>query len=114
MQINSNRPVDYQLPVQSDGRNNARLPVVFDGSAELKPLVSKDRADNTTVVVPTTSNQDGQQARFVRDFIASDRQLNDKGRQTQLLPPAVQQYLLVNELSNQQSSVQGQFLDEMV
>jgi len=114
MQINSNRPADYFPFVQTDGRNNARLPVVFDSSAELKPVASKERADNTTVVLPATANQDGQQARFVRDFITTDRQLNNTGTQSALLPPAVQQYLFINQIPEQQTSIQGQFLDEMV
>lgn len=114
MQINSNRLADYYPAVQTDGRNNTRLPVVFDATAELKPVVSKERADNTTVVLPTTPNQDSQQARFVRDFFTSDRQLNDNINQRPLLPAAVQQYLLIDDIADQQSSVQGQFLDEMV
>ncbi|WP_273150047.1 hypothetical protein [Methylophaga thiooxydans] len=115
MQINSNRPADYYPISSADGRNNSRLPVVFDATTEqLKPVVSKERADNTTVVLPTTSNQDSQQARFVRDFFASDRQLSSSIQQQPLLPAAVQQYLLVDDIPNQKTSAQGQFLDEMV
>ncbi len=114
MQINSNRLADYYPVVQTDGRNNARLPVVFDTTAELKPVVSKEGADNTTVVLPAPPNQDGQQARFIRDFITSDRQLSDNSNQRPLLPAAVQQYVFIDDIANQQSSVQGQFLDEMV
>lgn len=114
MQINSNRPADYYPIVQTEGRSHSRLPVVFEASAELKPVVSKERSDNTTVVLPATPNQDGQQAHFVRDFITTDRQLNNTGAQSTLLPPAVQQYLFINQIPEQQTSVQGQFLDEMV
>jgi len=112
MQINSNRLTDYSPLVQTDGRNNSRLPVAFD--AELKPVFSKDRADNATVVLPATPNQDRQQARFVRDFITTERQLNDSDSKRPLLPATVQQYLYIRDIPNQQDSVQGQFLDEMV
>lgn len=114
MQINSNRPADYYPIGSADGRNNTRLPVVFDATEQLKPVVSKERADNTTVVLPATPNQDSQQARFVRDFFASDRQLSTSAEQRPLLPAAVQQYLFIDDIPNQQTSVQGQFLDEMV
>ncbi len=114
MQINSNRPADFYPLVPADNRNTPRLPVVFDASSELKPVVSQQRADNTTIVVPATRNQDGQQARFVRDFISSERNLNDDNNVPPFLPRSVQQYLYINEIPTQNSSGQGQLLDEMV
>ncbi|WP_438970791.1 hypothetical protein [Methylophaga sp.] len=114
MQINSNRPADYYPLAPANGRSNARLPVVFDANADVKPVVADNRPDTTTVVLPATSSQDGQQARFVRNFSTTERQFSDGAAQSQVLPAAVQQYLFINEIPNQQSSAQGQFLDEMV
>ena len=114
MQINSSRPADFYPLAPADNRNTSRLPVVFDAGSELKPIASQQRADNTTIVVPATRNQDSQQARFVRDFISSERKLDDESNLPPFLPRAVQQYLYVNEIPTQNSSGQGQLLDEMV
>jgi hypothetical protein len=114
MQINSNRPADYYPLVTNDKRSSVRLPVVYQEKTEIKPVVSDQNADTTKVVVATNQNQDGQQARFVRDFIASDRQFGGNNPSTQLLPPAVQQYIFIDEIPNQTASAQGQFLDEIV
>lgn len=113
MQINSNRPADFYPLVPAENRNNGRLPVVFD-NAQATPPVSKERADNTSVVVPANRSEDGQQARFVRHFISSDRRFDGDHAQPAFLPRAVQQYLFINELANQTPTQQGQLLDEMV
>jgi hypothetical protein len=113
MQINSNRPADFYPLVPADNRNNARLPAVFDNTQALAP-VNREGNDNTTVVVPATRSEDGQQARFVRDFISSDRRFDGDNAPPALLPRAVQQYLYINELPNQTMTQQGQLLDEMV
>ncbi len=113
MQINSNRPADFYPLVPVDNRNNARAPVIF----EVEPLnnnLSPQRANNTSVVIAANSNEDGQQARFVRNFISSDRRFDGDNEQAAFLPRAVQQYLFINELPVQSSADRGQFLDEMV
>jgi hypothetical protein len=113
MQINSNRPADFYPLVPVDNRNSARAPVIFDVE-QINTNLSPDRADNTSVVVAPNSNEDGQQARFVRNFISSDRRFDGDNEQAAFLPRAVQQYLYINELPMQSSVDRGQFLDEMV
>ncbi|MTI63129.1 hypothetical protein [Methylophaga sp.] len=113
MQINSNRPADFYPLVPVDNRNSARAPVIFDVE-QINTNLSPDRADNTSVVVAPNSSEDGQQARFVRNFISSDRRFDGDNEQTTFLPRAVQQYLYINELPRQSSVDRGQFLDEMV
>lgn len=113
MQINSNRPADFYPLVPAENRSNSKLPVVFD-NAQATPPVSTERADNTSVVVPANRNEDAQQARFVRDFISSDRRFDGDAQPPAFLPRAVQQYLFVNQLTNQTPTQQGQLLDEMV
>lgn len=113
MQINSNRPADFYPLVPAENRNSTRLPVIFD-VAQTNTVVSKERPDNTSVVVPATRSEDGQQARFVRNFISSDRRFDGDNEQAALLPRAVQQYLFINALTTQTPSQQGQYLDEMV
>lgn len=113
MQINSNRPADFYPLVPVDNRNSARAPVIFDVE-KINTNLSPDRADNTSVVVAPNSNEDGQQARFVRNFISSDRRFDGDNEQAAFLPRAVQQYLYINELPMQSSVDRGQFLDEMV
>jgi hypothetical protein len=114
MQINSNRPADFYPLVPVDNRNNARAPVIFDVEQANNNNLSPERANNTSVVIAPNSSQDGQQARFVRDFISSDRRFDGDNEQAALLPRAVQQYLYINELPTQSSADRGQFLDEMV
>lgn len=113
MQINSNRPADFYPLVPAENRNNSRPPVVFDNAQSVAP-VTTERADNTSVVVPANRSEDGQQARFVRDFISSDRHFDGDNQQPAFLPRAVQQYLFVNALANETPTQQGQLLDEMV
>ncbi len=113
MQINNNRPADFYPLVPAENRNNSRLPAVFDNTQALAP-VTRERNDNTTVVLPATQSENGQQARFVRNFISSDRRFDGDNAQPGLLPRAVQQYLYINDLANQTTTQQGQLLDEMV
>lgn len=112
MQINNNRPVDFYPPVPIENRNNTRLPVVFDVSGSNTSL-SPQRADNTSVVLPAIQSQDGQQARFVRNFISSDRRFDGDNTPVAMLPRSVQQYLFINAMPDQTPSQRGQILDEM-
>lgn len=113
MQINNNRPVDFYPLVPVDNRNSARAPVIFDVE-QINTNLSPARADNTSVVIAPNSGEDSQQARFVRNFISSDRRFDGDNQQAALLPRAVQQYLYINELPSLSSVDRGQFLDEMV
>ncbi|MCX4192924.1 hypothetical protein [Methylophaga sp. OBS1] len=113
MQINSNRPADFYPLVPVDNRNSARAPVIFDVE-QVNTSLTPDRANNTSVVIAPNSSEDGQQARFVRNFISSDRRFDGDNDQATLLPRAVQQYLYINELPTQASTDRGQLLDEMV
>ncbi len=113
MQINSNRPADFYPLVPVDNRNSARAPVIFEVE-QVNSNLSPERADNTSVVIAPESSRDGQQARFVRNFISSDRRFDGDNEQAAFLPRAVQQYLFINEIPAQSSADRGQFLDEMV
>ena len=114
MQINNNRITDFYPPVPLDNRNQSRLPVSYEAVQNTPTRVSEQRADKTTVVLSASQSDDGQQARFIRNFISSDRQF-DADNQTALeLPRAVQQYLFIEQLPNQNQNQQGQFLDELV
>jgi hypothetical protein len=113
MQINNSRALDAYSVAPAEGRNNARLPVVFDATAEFKPVISPQRADNTSVVLATEQHQASQQARFVREFITTERQLDPQSLPQQSLPRAVQQYLTVADINSQPLSAQ-RLLDEIV
>lgn len=113
MQINSNYPPNFYPVVPSQSRNESRLPVLSDVAQTATKQLNVQRADTTSVVLEAGANRDGQQARFVRDFISSDRQLNE-GNKPPFLPRSVQQYLYIEDLPKQSSTQQGQFLDEMV
>lgn len=112
MQINSNRPADFYPLVPTQSRNNARLPVIIDAGETANKQLSNQRADNSSVVLAAQTARDGQQARFVRDFISTERDMADSDKPP-FLPRSVQQYLFINQLPKQTSSQQGQFLDEM-
>ncbi|MCX4188234.1 hypothetical protein [Methylophaga sp. OBS4] len=113
MQINNSRALSYYSVVPAEGRSNARLPVVFGATVEFKPAISSQRADNTSVVLAAEQHQASQQARFVRDFITAERQLDPQSVPQQVLPRAVQQYLTVADINSQNLSAQ-RLLDEIV
>jgi len=113
MQINNNRPVDFYPAVNSDSRNAARLPVVVDNKTDFKPIVSEQRADNTSVILSAERVSDAQQARFVRNFSTRESGASQITNAQQVLPRPVQQYLDVAALNGAQGVKQG-LLDEIV
>ena len=110
MQI-SNNPLAFYPPVPSENRNSSRLPVTVDNTAYMAVTVSPQAAP-PRFVEPVNDSQDQQQARFIRNFRSSAS--DDETGQTAFLPRAVQQYLYIDALPQQQIEQQGRLLDELV
>lgn len=112
MQI-SNNPVAFYPPVPTENRNSSRLPVSVETTFYTPVTVSPQEVPRRSVE-PVNRAEDQQQARFIRNFLSSDVGTDSQSGQTAFLPRAVQQYLYIDGLPNQQIQQQGRLLDELV
>lgn len=107
MQINNHLPALFISSKQSN-ESSIRLPVLFDKSAEInhvshQPIISRS-------VTGVTDNKDSQQARFIRNFSLSNREVAGEAAQARL-PASVQTYLQIEGLRDNQP--QGGVFDAM-
>lgn len=110
MQINLNSPTFFPLkPVDS---NYSRLPVIVQPDAVTPPAQRTQSSANTQVVPPANSNADSQQARFIRTFASSERNISQADLPTPRLPPQVLAYIQTASL--QPTENKGFLLDERV
>lgn len=115
MQINNTVSTYYPVvAVEQRNNNQNRLPVVYQDLQQLKPVISEQRADNTSVVLPAEKNDQQQQARFVREFSSVEREITGPPQNPAAqLSRSVLQYQAMASL-NLQDNQRGSLIDETV
>lgn len=107
MQINSNLPVLF-TPVKTLDESAVRLPVVFDKQSQFNTVNSQPVISRP--VIGVTDNNDNQQARFIRNFSLTNREVEQDFTRTRL-PPQVQAYIQIAGLKD--SKPQERLFDAM-
>ncbi len=97
MQINSTLPVLFTPTIQPD-ESSIRLPVVLDKQSDFnnvnrQPVISRP-------VIGVTSDNDSQQARFIRNFSLTNRETGREDTVQIRLPAQVQAYLQIEALKD--------------
>lgn len=109
MQI-SNNPLGIFPLKPTDNAN--RLPVVVPADVSFNPAPARNRANNPQQVVPVSTAQDGQQARFIRILAQLDNAEFLPTQATRALPAPVVSYLQIASL--QDRSPYSGLIDETV
>jgi|GEM_PF-1144038 hypothetical protein len=97
MQINSNLPVLF-TPTRQPDESSVRLPVLLDKQSDFnnvnrQPVISRP-------VIGVTSDNDSQQARYIRNFSLTTRETEREYTAQNRLPAQVQAYLQVEALKD--------------
>lgn len=112
MQINSNRTSEFYslTPVAP----LERLPVPYKFSTAL-PVVIEEKASNSSAVMPVADENSSQQARFVRQFISTERDMTaiESEQDSNFLSRPMQLYHLVGTLTDN-GGTKGRVLDTKV
>jgi len=109
MQI-SNNPLGV-FPLKPTD-NSSRLPVVVPADVSFNPAPARNRANNPKQVVPVSTAQDSQQARFIRILAQLDNAEFLPKQPTRALPAPVVSYLQI--ASMQDRSPYSGLIDETV
>ena len=92
MQISNNLSGVFPLkPVDTPNR----LPVVVPVDININPAPARNRANNPQQVVPVSTSQDSQQARFIRTLAQLDNAGFLPSASRQAVPATVQTYLQI-------------------
>ena len=98
MQI-SNNPLGV-FPLKPTDSNTSRLPVVVPAAVDFNPAPARNRANNPQQVVPVSTAQGSQQARFIRTLAQLDNAEFLPAQASRALPAPVLSYLQVASLQD--------------